>query len=147
MEPSIPAAGLGRSGGTVFDRVPYVSLRSYRRDGGPVDTPVWCAPLDGKLVVFTLRETHKVKRIARDPRVQLARCDVRGKLLGDWSSGSCRQLEVGSELERRAYRAFVDKYGLTMRIGNVLSALSGRMRRRVVLEIALDGESSGARES
>jgi hypothetical protein len=72
---------------------------------------------------------------------------VRGKLLGDWSSGSCRQLEVGSELERRAYRAFVDKYGLTMRIGNVLSALSGRMRRRVVLEIALDGESSGARES
>jgi len=138
MPESIPKTGTSSAKSTAFDRVPYISLRSFKRDGGPVDTPVWCAPLDGKLVVFTLRESFKVKRIARDPRVQVARCDVRGKLLGDFVPGTCQQLEVGSEREARAYQAFIEKYGLTMRIGNVLSALSGRKRRRVVLEITLD---------
>ena len=35
---------------TPLDDAKYISLRSYRRDGAPVDTPVWQAPLDGKLV-------------------------------------------------------------------------------------------------
>jgi len=122
---------------TELDRVPYISLRSYKRDGGAVDTPVWAAPLDGKLYVFTLRETFKVKRISRNPKVQVAKCDVRGKLLGPWLDGECREVPAGSEVERRAYDAFIDKYGLQMRIGNFLSSLSGRRKRRVMLEIEL----------
>jgi PPOX class probable F420-dependent enzyme len=122
---------------TQLDRVPYINLRSYKRDGGAVDTPVWTAPLDGKLYVFTLRESFKVKRIARNPKVQVAKCDVRGKLLGPWLDGECREIEKGSDLEKRAYDAFIDKYGLTMRIGNIMSTLAGRMKRRVMLEIAL----------
>jgi uncharacterized protein len=122
---------------TELDRVPYINLRSFKRDGSAVDTPVWTAPLDGKLYVFTLRESFKVKRIARNPKVQVAKCDVRGKLLGPWLDGECREIEKGSELERRAYAAFLDKYGLTMRVGNFFSTLAGRMKRRVMLEIAL----------
>lgn len=122
---------------TALDRVPYISLRSYKRDGGAVDTPVWTAPLDGKLYVFTLRESFKVKRIARNPKVQIAKCDIRGKLLGPWLDGECREVPAGSDVERRAYQAFADKYGLQMRIGNVLSRLSGRMKRRVMLEITV----------
>jgi hypothetical protein len=122
---------------TELDRVPYISLRSYKRDGGAVDTPVWVAPLDGKLYVFTLRESFKVKRIGRNPKVQVAKCDVRGKLLGPWLDGECREISAGSDLEKRANAAFVEKYGLQMRVGNFFSTLVGRMKRRVMLEIAL----------
>jgi uncharacterized protein len=121
---------------TPLDRVPYISLASYRKDGSLVQTPVWAAPLDGKLVVFTLRETYKVKRIQRNPAVRVAKCDVRGKILGDWHEGTCRLVE-DPEQEKRAYKALREKYGLMMRLGDVMSSLTGRMKRRVVLEIAL----------
>jgi uncharacterized protein len=121
---------------TPFDKTPYISLRSYKRDGSPIDTPVWCAPLDGKLVVFTLRESFKVKRIARNPRVQVAACTMKGALLGPWHDGSCRAVEDPSHAAR-AYEALTRKYGLMMRVGNVLSTLSGRIKRRLVMEIAL----------
>jgi uncharacterized protein len=131
------------SGGTPFDDAEYISLRSYRRAGTAVDTPVWCATLDGKLVVFTLRESYKVGRVRRNPRVQVARCDMRGRLLGPWVPAQAVVLEPGSEQETRAYQALTSKYGFKMRIGNFFSALTGRKRRRVVLEISL-GEAPQA---
>jgi PPOX class probable F420-dependent enzyme len=128
---------------TPFDKTPYISLRSFKRDGGPVDTPVWCAPLDGKLVLFTLRESFKVKRIARNPRVQVAACTINGKLLGPWHEGSCHAVEDPAHASR-AYAALTRKYGMTMRIGNVLSTLSGRIKRRLVMEIAVAPEASAS---
>ena len=122
---------------TAFDGDEYISLRSYKRDGSAVDTPVWCAPLQGKLVIFTLQESYKVKRVARNPKVQVAKCDVRGKLLGPWSDGTCAAVEGLSAHEADAYAALTRKYGLKMRVGNLLSSLTGRRKRRVVLEVAL----------
>lgn len=127
--------------GTPLDDAEYISLRSYRRDGSAADTPVWCAPCDGKLVVFTLREAYKLKRIRRNPKVQVARCDVRGKLLGAWLDGHARIVDDRAE-EARAYAALNAKYGLRMRVGTVLSTLVGRVKRRVVIEIALDVPAS-----
>jgi PPOX class probable F420-dependent enzyme len=129
---------------TQFERVPYISLRSYKKDGGAVDTPVWIVEVDGKLYCFTLSETFKVKRVARNPRVQVAKCDVRGRLLGGWVDGTCRAIPKGAELEPRVYAKFVEKYGWQMRIGNVMSSLAGRMKRRVLLEITLDEKSAAA---
>ena len=119
-----------------LQRSEYISLRSWKRDGTSVDTPVWCAGLEGKLVVFTLRESYKVKRIARNPKVQVASCDLRGKLLGPFCEGTCHAIE-DAEREASAYEALTRKYGWQMRVGNFFSALTGRKRRRVVLEIAL----------
>lgn len=113
----------------------YLSLRSFRRDGSPVDTPVWCAPLDGKLVIFTLRDSYKVKRVGRNPKVQVAKCDIRGRLLGPWRDATCRAVEGEPEREARAYAALTRKYGWKMRAGNFFSRLSGRMRRRLVMQI------------
>ncbi len=58
---------------TPLDDAQYVSLRSYRKNGSARDTPVWVEPLDGKLMVFTLDDSYKVKRIARNPAVEVAR--------------------------------------------------------------------------
>ncbi|HKU41297.1 MAG TPA: PPOX class F420-dependent oxidoreductase, partial [Polyangiales bacterium] len=101
-------------------------------------TPVWFAVLDGRVIIFTDGTTYKVKRIRRNPRVELARCDVRGKLLGPWSPGQCRPVENEPAYIARCYDALNEKYGLMMRMGTVLSTLSGRVKRRLILEVTLD---------
>lgn len=124
--------------GTPFDDDSYVSLRSFKRDGRAVDTPVWAAPLDGRLVVFTLRDSWKVKRIRRDPRVEVARCSMFGAVSGPWRNGTCRIVQDPAA-EARAYAALDAKYGWQMRIGTLMRRLVGGMERRVILEITLDG--------
>lgn len=122
---------------TPLDADPYVSLRSWKRDGSPVDTPVWAAPLDGRLVVFTLRESFKVKRIRRNPAVAVARCSMLGAVSGPWYAGTCRLVDDPAH-EARAYAALEAKYGWRMRIGTLLRRLVGGLERRVILEITLD---------
>jgi PPOX class probable F420-dependent enzyme len=124
---------------TPFDDYQYISLATFKKDGTPVPTPVWCAPLDGNIVVFTLRETYKVKRLRNDPRVRVARCDVRGKLLGEWIDGRAVLVD-DPDREARTYDSLKRKYGVMMRLGNVLSTLTGRMKRRVVIEVTLDSK-------
>lgn len=114
----------------------YVSLRSFKRDGGAVDTPVWAAPLDDTLVVFTLRESFKVKRIRRNPRVQVAACGMLGAVTGPWHDGTCRVVDDPAH-EARAYAALENKYGWQMRVGTLMRRLAGGLERRVILEIRL----------
>ncbi|MBM4246668.1 MAG: PPOX class F420-dependent oxidoreductase [Deltaproteobacteria bacterium] len=122
---------------TPLDRDPYVSLLSYKRNGSGVETAVWAAPLDGKLVVFTLKDSFKVKRIRRNPKVRVAKCGVAGKLLGPWHDGTC-VLVTDPAHEARAYDALNAKYGWQMRLGTLLRSLFGGLDKRCVLEIALD---------
>lgn len=117
-------------------REPYVNVESFKRDGGGVKTPVWIAELDGKLVLFTLGDSFKVKRVARNPKVKVAPCDVRGGVRGPWVDGTCVLVD-DPEHEARAYEALRAKYGVVMRVGDFFSRLSGRMKRRKVLEITL----------
>jgi len=122
--------------GTPLDRDPYISLLSYKRDGSSVETPVWAAPLDGKLVVFTLRDSFKVKRIRRHPNVRVARCSMSGKLLGPWIEGSCAVVTDATE-EARAYQALDAKYGWQMRLGTFFRRVFGGLEKRLILAITL----------
>jgi uncharacterized protein len=116
----------------------YISLRSFKKNGQPVDTPVWFAELSpDRLIVFTDGTSYKVKRIRRNPKVEIARCDMRGKLLGPWSAATCRPVEDEPEHIAKAYAALNAKYGLIMRLGTVFATLAGRVKRRLILEIAL----------
>src|SRR5215813_10114570 len=62
----------------------YLNLESFKRDGTPVQTPVWFAEEHGVLYVYTLANAGKVKRIRRNPRIRLAPCTMRGKVVGPW---------------------------------------------------------------
>jgi PPOX class probable F420-dependent enzyme len=70
----------------------YLNLETFKKSGDGVKTPVWfaaepSASLDSsgaKLYLYTIGVSGKVKRIRNNPRVQIAPCDVRGKVLGDW---------------------------------------------------------------
>ena len=70
----------------------YLNLETFRKSGEGVRTPIWfaaepSATLDSpaaKLYLYTVGNTGKIKRIRNNPRVRIAPCDMRGKLLGEW---------------------------------------------------------------
>jgi uncharacterized protein len=116
----------------------YINLETFKKNGEGVRTPVWFAIDGDRLVVFTDGTSYKVKRIRRDPRARVAACDVRGSLRGPFYDGRAEILEPGPA-EEQAYRLLTRKYGWQKRLLDVFSRLGGRMGRRAVISIALDG--------
>jgi len=70
----------------------YLNLETFKKSGEGVKTPVWFAAdpsasldsSDAKLYVYTIGVSGKVKRIRNNPRVKIAPCDMRGRVLGEW---------------------------------------------------------------
>ncbi|MCH7869415.1 MAG: PPOX class F420-dependent oxidoreductase [Myxococcales bacterium] len=115
----------------------YINLETFKRDGNGVKTPVWCAPLGDKLVVFTEAKAFKVKRLSRDPKIRVARCDMRGKVRGEWCTGTGRLADSQAEQDL-AYAALHKKYGWIMRVTDFFSTLTGRIHGRAILVLSLD---------
>ncbi|WP_054813143.1 PPOX class F420-dependent oxidoreductase [Nocardia arizonensis] len=61
----------------------YVLLTTFRKDGTPVSTPLWAVAENGKLYVWTVTDSWKVKRVRRNPAVTVQPCDVRGNPRGE----------------------------------------------------------------
>lgn len=57
----------------------YVLLTTFRKDGTPVATPTWAVRDGADLVVWTVADSWKVKRLRRNPSVLVQACDARGK--------------------------------------------------------------------
>jgi PPOX class probable F420-dependent enzyme len=112
----------------------YISLETFRKDGSGVKTPVWAAPLDGHLVIFTEASSYKVKRLRNDPKIRAAACDVRGKVRGDWFDGTARILEDKDQIES-AHRAIRAKYGFLGAVTDFFSRLTGKIGKRAYLEV------------
>ena len=115
-------------------RESYVNLVTFRKSGVEVRTPVWIAPCDDKLVVYTNAQSGKVKRIRNNGRVRLAPCDARGKLRGDWVDARARMLDDDASREN-GLEAVIAKYGWQMKAALFFSRLSGRYGDRAVVEI------------
>ena len=114
----------------------YLSLATFRANGAEVATPVWFAPVDGAYCVFTARDSGKVKRLRRSPRARVAPCDARGAVTGAWRDATAR-IVTDPALIARANAALAAKYGWQKRVLDLGSWLSGRIRRRAWIMIAL----------
>lgn len=112
----------------------YVSLATFRRDGREVRTPVWMAGTAPRYYVFTEPHVGKVKRIRANGRARLAACTMRGHVTGDWVDARARIVDDPA-IVARAYAALRAKYGFAMWVADMLSRLSGRYHKRVILEI------------
>ena len=116
----------------------FYALTTYRRDGSAVSTPIWLAPANGRWYAYTASRSGKVRRLRRDPRVQLAPSDFHGEPAREATGGSARVLS-DAELST-ATRALTAKYGWKFRFFRLVSWL-GRGRRSggppVGLEIVL----------
>jgi PPOX class probable F420-dependent enzyme len=113
----------------------YVALTSFRRTGAAVSTPFGALHRQGKIYCFTDAPSGKVKRIRRDPRVEVAPCTQRGASTGPTLIGRARVLD-GSEAREMATafnELWTRQFGLMWRMGSLVERL--RRIERLVIEI------------
>ena|ERR1700722_9509588 len=81
----------------------YISLKTFRKNGIGIATPVWFGEENGRLFVMTRSDMGKTKRIRNTPRVSVAPCTIRGKVTGPEFSATARLLpQEGHTAARRA---------------------------------------------
>ncbi len=115
----------------------YVSLETFRKNGTGVQTPVWVARDEDRLVIFTNRDSYKVKRLRRNSKVRLAKCNVRGALKGPWHEGSGRIVEDEAE-KQSVLRALHKKYGWQMTLSDWGARLRGSKKNWTFVSMQVD---------
>jgi PPOX class probable F420-dependent enzyme len=89
----------------------YISLRTFRKNGIPVATPVWFGEGVDKIYVMTRSDSGKYKRIRNNAHVQVAPCSMRGKITGPTFAATTRIMpEADWPLTRKTLQK---KYWLT----------------------------------
>ncbi|GAB4314557.1 MAG: PPOX class F420-dependent oxidoreductase [Phototrophicales bacterium] len=117
----------------VLNNHQFISLKTYRKNGNAVATPVWFVREDGKLYVMTLPESGKAKRIRNNNQVEVAPCDGRGNLLGvDYIPAQVRILPEGEE-SKHADQLFLRRYGWQKRLFGLYHMLT--RKKLIYLEI------------
>ncbi len=116
----------------------YVELTTFRRNGTPVATPVWIAPDGDELLIVTVDDTGKTKRLAHTARVELRPCDMRGRVAPDAPRYAARaRVERGAAAVARVKKAVGAKYGWWYRaltlFEPVMDRLPGRKVRAAVI--------------
>ncbi len=87
----------------------FLNLETYRKNGEAMRTPVWFVEEEGVLYVRTVDGSGKVKRARANPRVRVAPCQVDGKLIGAWVTGTASLLSAAETA--RVNALFDAKYG------------------------------------
>jgi uncharacterized protein len=111
----------------------YILLTTFTKDGRPKPTPIWAAVDKDRLLVITVGDSWKVKRIRNTPRVTLATCTMGGRATSDAVEGTAALLdksETGS-----VYDAIGNRYGILGKVFNLFSKLRGGMENNVGLEL------------
>jgi uncharacterized protein len=88
----------------------YVLLRSFRRDGTPVATPIWFG-LDKQALLFRTKVGPKTKRLAACPEVELAVCDYKGRVRDTTTTFAGRATILSGTDAERANRILHERYG------------------------------------
>lgn len=119
----------------------FVALTTYKKDGTPVAVPMWIARDGDHLVVWTPAEAWKVKRVRRDPRVELTPCSRTGKVApGSPVLQGTAEVVTDAAAVDGAARLVKAKYGLQFRLVTTIEALLSRGRKpRVALRISPTG--------
>jgi len=88
----------------------YAQLRTFRRDGRAVDTPMWFH-LDGESLVFRTKIGPKTRRLLANPHVEMWPCDYRGRYAdGTPTIGGQATILSGAAADA-ANRALQRRYG------------------------------------
>jgi PPOX class probable F420-dependent enzyme len=104
----------------------FISITTFKRDGTPVATPVWCAGENGSLLVYSEADSGKVKRIRRDRDISVAPCTARGKPLGPAVQAHATIIDDTARVEA----LLAAKYGWVWAAYNRLMAGVRRVRRQ-----------------
>ena len=94
----------------------YISLKTFKKDGTPMSTPVWFAfdKSEHKIFMTTVKKANKLKRLRHTDKVEFAFCNARGKTRSQYFSGTCKELDQNNILQ--AYNSLKKKYRLIFRL-------------------------------
>src|SRR5437879_8053940 len=117
----------------------YLNLETFKKSGDGVKTPVWFAAEpsarldsnDAKLYVYTIGVSGKLKRIRNNARVNIAPCDMRGRLKGDWVPARA-EIVSGAEAEH-GMKLLNKKYAPWKQLLDFFASF--RRRERIVFAI------------
>jgi PPOX class probable F420-dependent enzyme len=88
----------------------YAMLRTYKRDGTAVDTPIWF-DVQEHSVVFRTKVGPKTKRLAARPDVELTASDYRGRVHSGARTFAGRATILSGIEAEEANRALHRRYG------------------------------------
>src|SRR3989441_7512589 len=128
---------VGRSGAmgfAAFSGKKYLNLETFKKNGDGVKTPVWfaadpTASIDSsgaKIYTYTIGVSGKVKRVRNNPRVKIAPCDMRGRVLGEWVEA--RAEIISGEEAAHGMELLNKKYFPWKQLLGVFASLSRRER-------------------
>jgi hypothetical protein len=109
----------------------YIALTTFKRDGTPITTPVWCVQLDDNTFGFwTSSSSGKAKRLAHTSRVTVQPSDARGKPKDGTSPvDATAALVTGPELE--GIRTKVNaKYGWQVGMSKFMNRIGEMVKRK-----------------
>lgn len=106
----------------------YMSFTSFKRDGTPVATPVWVVPFEGGYAFTTGTTSFKLRRVAANPRVEVAVCGVRGTVRADAVRYTGSAEVLSPEAARRVNAAIRRKYWIVYHLAIAPSAWWERRR-------------------
>ena len=112
----------------------YIALETFRKSGEGVITPVWVVAEGGKLYVWTVGDSGKVKRIRNNGRVRIAVSDSRGAPKSDWVEAKAHVLDTPADEEKQRQR-LASKYGWQFHMFNFMNRFSRSKASHVALEI------------
>ncbi len=96
-----------------FQNQRFMALETYRKNGAPVMTPVGFVQEGDALLIRTLANSWKVKRIRANNRVRIVPSDGRGQPLGEWVDATATILDAASSAQVRPL--ILAKYGFIWR--------------------------------
>lgn len=114
----------------------YLSIKTFRKSGEGVSTPVWFIVLGGNLIVNTREDTYKVKRILHNENVQIAQCSIRGKVISDYFDGKATIL-LDSEDLQKIKKKFKQKYRFFRFVSYVTYSSKKMGKKSIFIEIYL----------
>ncbi len=110
----------------------YINIETFRKSGEGVRTPVWFVQEGDVVYVHTIADSGKVKRIRRNPQVNIAPCKMDGAVVGEWVPASAREL-LDEETNQKVDKLLDKKYGLMKKMFGF--SLSKKKQKYTVLEI------------
>ena len=111
----------------------YILLTTFKRDGTPVATPVWAAPLDGDSFGFwTSSGSGKAKRLAHTDRVLVQPCDARGNVKEGTEPTEATARVVSGDDMAQIRDGITGKYGFMTKVTKLLGKIGGLIKRNPI---------------
>ena len=115
----------------------FINLKTFRRNGKGVKTPVWFVLDNNIIYVRTGKDSWKVKRLRNNPRVSIVPSDRVGQPVGDWVMAYGEVIK-DEAIVQAAKDLFKRKYGLQM----LFFDLMGRVRGDQLVTLAFEANGS-----